>query len=291
MHRQKLSIILISFLMLFLLPAKENSFTGKLLAQETTINIDGSLAMLDFTSLFAEEFTKTNPEIKIQVKSTSSTQGFKNLLDGSCDIANISRTLNPEESMELLMKFPNAKILELAYSGVNFIVHKTAAAKKVEWDTLKRALSGEINEWQEINPQVNGKINIYAKQTTNSQDLEFLKILLGGDDIARTELAATDEEVIQKVENDPLGLGVIGAKTGLISKKDFINIDFLTIVDQDGKEKTVLLNVLKQVVKDPAQSDINKFINFEFSKTGVGIIESFYFTPTAIPLEDQINAR
>lgn len=63
--------------------------------------LDGSTTVGPIAKAFAEAYMRQNPGVNITVSESGSGNGAKALLNGTCDIANLSRNLKDTEKSRL----------------------------------------------------------------------------------------------------------------------------------------------------------------------------------------------
>jgi ABC-type phosphate transport system substrate-binding protein len=66
-------------------------------AQATSIQNIGSDTMVNLAQAWAEAYHKVDPSVSVEVSGGGSGIGVAALINGTCDVANCSRALEPEE--------------------------------------------------------------------------------------------------------------------------------------------------------------------------------------------------
>ncbi|MBN2189661.1 MAG: substrate-binding domain-containing protein, partial [Candidatus Aureabacteria bacterium] len=61
------------------------------------VTIKGSTTVLPIAQAAAEEFMDQNPEIDISVQGGGSSVGLSSIIEGTCDIADASRSIKDKE--------------------------------------------------------------------------------------------------------------------------------------------------------------------------------------------------
>ena len=70
---------------------------GAAFAQATKLTIDGSTTVGPIAKAFAEYYMSKNPSVNITVSESGSGNGAKSLINGTCDVATMSRFMKDEE--------------------------------------------------------------------------------------------------------------------------------------------------------------------------------------------------
>lgn len=133
---KKLTLILILVSMAFLYGC-----TNK--AKEETINIVGSTSVSLLAEELGDEFSKQNPEVKVDVQGVGSTAGIKATIDEIAEVGISSRDLKDEEK--------DSEINEhiIAYDGIVIVVNPENKVEDLDLDTISKIFTGEIENWKE----------------------------------------------------------------------------------------------------------------------------------------------
>jgi phosphate transport system substrate-binding protein len=115
-----------------------------------TLQLEGSTTVGPIADAFAEYFMSVTPGLTITVKKTGSGDGAAALLDGRCDIANMSRFMKEEEFKKAVEKgiFPVAHVI--AMDGVCIIVHPSNPIKQLTTAQVRDIYMGKITNWKEL---------------------------------------------------------------------------------------------------------------------------------------------
>lgn len=115
-----------------------------------TLQLEGSTTVGPIADAFAEYFRSIYPDLQITVKKTGSGDGAAALVDGRCDIADMSRFMKPKEFSEAVSKgiFPVAHVI--AMDGVCVIVHPSNPVKKLTKAQVRDIYTGRIKNWRQL---------------------------------------------------------------------------------------------------------------------------------------------
>ena len=114
------------------------------------IVMNGSTTVLPFAQSTAEAFMKNNPGIKISVSGGGSGNGAKAIVDGTADIANMSREMKKEEIEKATAKGITPKQHVVAVDCIIPIVHPSNPVKNLTTAQLKDIYMGTITNWKEV---------------------------------------------------------------------------------------------------------------------------------------------
>ncbi len=182
------------------------------------ISIDGSSSVYPLTEAVAEEFRKTNPDIKVMVGVSGTGGGFKKFLRGEIDIANASRPISKKELEESRKKNIGFIEIPVSYDGMaivvslknTFVDYITVAELKKIWSPESQ---GKINSWQQVRsswPDL--PLNLYGAGTS-SGTYDYCTLAINGKAKAsRGDYTASEDDnvLVQGVSSDANSLGYFG---------------------------------------------------------------------------------
>lgn len=108
-----------------------------------TVKIAGSSSMAPLMKALAEGYAKRNPNAKIDIEVTDSTDGINAAMEHKADLAMSSRELKDYES-ELLNK------AAVAHDGIAIIVSKQNPLTSLTKDQIKNIFDGTWKKWADI---------------------------------------------------------------------------------------------------------------------------------------------
>ncbi|MGN0483006.1 MAG: substrate-binding domain-containing protein [Lachnospiraceae bacterium] len=106
-----------------------------------TLKIGGSTSMYDLLKQLAEDYMKQNPNAKIEVTATDSTNGLTGAMSGIYDLGMSSRDLKDYEK-ELLSSEVIAK------DKIAVVVNAANPLENISSKDLKDIYTGEVTEWK-----------------------------------------------------------------------------------------------------------------------------------------------
>lgn len=109
-----------------------------------TLKINGSTSVVPLMKQLAEEYMKQNPNAKVEISASDSTEGINHAMEHKCNFGMVSRELKDYEK-ELL----NDEVI--AKDGIAVIVHKNNPVKNLSLEKLRKIYIGEIHKWEDIN--------------------------------------------------------------------------------------------------------------------------------------------
>jgi len=130
-----------------------------------TLHLEGSTTVGPIADAFAEYFKSIYPDLNITVKKTGSGDGAAALVNGRCDIANMSRFMKEKEFTKAVANgvLPVAHVV--AMDGVCIIVHPSNPVKELTTAQVRDIYMGKITNWNQLGGP-NAKIVPISRDTS-----------------------------------------------------------------------------------------------------------------------------
>lgn len=113
----------------------------------------GSDTMVNLAQAWAEEYQKVEPAVSVEVSGGGSGQGIAALINGTADIANSSRKIEPEEEAAIIAH-RGSKPCEflVGYDALSVYVHKNNPITAISIEELREiyAEGGKIDRWSQL---------------------------------------------------------------------------------------------------------------------------------------------
>jgi phosphate transport system substrate-binding protein len=135
--------------------------------------IKGSDTMLPLSQKEAESFMKDNPSQTVTVTGGGSGVGITALLEGTTDLAQLSRKIKFDEKNKLQETGKTVKEIIAAYDALAVIVHPSNKVANLTREQLEGIFTGKITNWKEVGG-ADLKIIPYSRETS-SGTYEFFK--------------------------------------------------------------------------------------------------------------------
>jgi phosphate transport system substrate-binding protein len=175
-----------------------------------TIVIAGSTSLLPFSQHVAEIYMKRHPDVRISVAGRGSRVGIRAIIDGTADIAGVSRQLSKNE-LKLCETRGVQPVSHLVALGcVVPVVDAANPLKGLSVAQLKDIYTGKINAWQELGGPA-GPIAVMNRDSNSGTFGIFRLLVLGKARVRRDALMlASNGAMVQAVTGNPLALGYVG---------------------------------------------------------------------------------
>ena len=175
-----------------------------------TINVSGAFALFPMMTVWAEQYSAINPNIRFDVQGGGAGKGMTDVLSGAVDIAMVSREIKPEETQQGAFGVPvtidavvptaNADNPHLADLLATGLTPESAAAVWID---------GTSTTWgQFLGTDATEAITIYTRSDASGAGEVWAKFLGG---TAQEDLTGTavngDPGLAEAVRQDALGIG------------------------------------------------------------------------------------
>lgn len=187
--------------------------------QRTLIQNIGSDTMVNLAQAWAEEYAAANPATSVEVSGGGSGTGIAALINGTADIANCSRLLEPEESARVKAATgQEPKLNIVGYDALAIFVHKDNPLEEITLEQLAAIYSetGSVRQWSDLGVQMPGcrqnEMILVSRQSNSGTYHYFREAILGkGHDF---KLGTLDlhgsKDVVELVSRTPCAIGYSG---------------------------------------------------------------------------------
>lgn len=173
--------------------------------------LDGSTTVGPIAKAFAEYMMRQNPGVNITVSESGSGNGAKGLLNGTCDIANLSRHLKDAEKKAMEEKGVKPVAHVAAFDALPVIVHPSNRVKGLTIEQVRDIYTGKIVNWKEVGGS-DQRIVVISRDTNSGTYESFKDLVLGKDDkiIEGAEYTGSNGGVRQRVQMTRGAIGYAG---------------------------------------------------------------------------------
>lgn len=188
-------------------------------AAKIIIQNSGSDTMVNLAQAWAEEYAKINPNVSVEVSGGGSGTGIAALINGTVDIANCSRQMEPDE-IEHARQNTGKEPIEfvVGYDALAIYVHKENPLNEISLEQLAEIYgeNGAITKWSQLGVQnaacTNDEIIRISRQSNSGTYFYFREAVLGKD--RDFKLGSRDlhgsKDVVELVSSTPCAIGYSG---------------------------------------------------------------------------------
>jgi len=178
--------------------------------QDTQITIDGSTTVGPIAKAFAEYYMDMNLGVKITVSESGSGNGAKSLLNGTCDIADMSRFMKDKEFKAAVEKGVCPVAHVVALDGLAVVVHPSNPISSISTAQIKDIYTGKIKNWEKLGGQ-NMPIVVISRDTNSGTYDTFHKLVMKKEKIdPRAEYVNSNGAAKARVQSTKAAIGYVG---------------------------------------------------------------------------------
>jgi phosphate transport system substrate-binding protein len=183
-----------------------------------SIKIDGSSTVYPIAEAMAEEFTKQNRGVDIQVGVSGTGGGFQKFCRGETDISNASRPVKPTEIETCKQNAIEFIELPIAYDGLAVVVNpKNTWAAAMTVEELRKLWAPEaqrkVMRWSHVRPSwPDREIHLFGAGVDSGTYDYFTEAVVGKEGASRGDFTSSEDDnvLVQGIANDELALGFMG---------------------------------------------------------------------------------
>ncbi|GJQ32751.1 MAG: phosphate-binding protein [Ignavibacteriaceae bacterium] len=258
-----------------------------------TIYLKGSDTMVNLCQKWVEAYMRQNDSVTIMITGGGSGNGITALLNGSADIACVSRELFPAELERAKVKHITLSTSTVALDGISVIVNEAAGISELSVDELKGIFTGRIKNFREVGG-ADLPVSLYGRESNSGTFAYFRENILDGEDFSRsTHVLQGTAALAEAVSNDKRGIayGSVGYfidKPGLhiIRVKTPGTETSISPVDSNHPNyedirtgRYLISRKLNFILRDTPGKATADFIQFVLSAEGQKIAEEMKFIP------------
>ncbi|MBN1918760.1 MAG: phosphate ABC transporter substrate-binding protein [Verrucomicrobia bacterium] len=248
---------------------------------DTSIVVDGSTTVGPIAKAFAEYYMERNPGVNITVSESGSGNGAKSLVNGTCDVADMSRFMKDEEVKAAIEKGITPVAHVVALDGIAVIVHPSNPVNGLTVEQVRGIYTGTITNWKELGGP--DKAIVVCSRDTNSGTYETFESLVmnKGKMASATEYYGSNGAVHKKVSTTATAIGYVGL--GFLDRK----VKGLTINGIAPSPETVKSGIYP--IARPLfmftngypsmGTHLHAFVTLYLSRHGQEIVETLGFVP------------
>ncbi len=244
--------------------------------------LDGSTTVGPIAKAFAESYMRQNPGVNITVSESGSGNGAKALLNGTCDIANLSRDLKDTEKKAMEEKGVKPVAHVVAYDALPVIVHPSNKVKGLTIDQIRSIFTGTVRNWEEVGGE-DRAIMVISRDTNSGTFESFKELVLGKEAkiVESAEYTGSNGGIRQRVQMTKGAISYAGL--GFVDKSvKALEVNGVAPSAETVLDKTypIARSLFMFTNNEPAADCLAaKFIGLSLTDKGREIIEEIGFVP------------
>jgi phosphate transport system substrate-binding protein len=191
---------------------------GVPIAGKKSIQNIGSDTMVNLAQAWAEAYATFDPSVSVEVSGGGSGIGIAALINGTADIANSSRKLEPEEEARAKKAGKDPREVIVGYDALAIYVHKSNPLQTISIDELGDIYRerGKIDKWSQLGvagiPGGKGDDIVRVSRQNNSGTYHYFReAVLAKSDFKLGSLDMNgSKDVVELVSRTPNAIGYSG---------------------------------------------------------------------------------
>jgi phosphate transport system substrate-binding protein len=174
------------------------------------IVVDGSTTVGPIAKAFAEYYMALHKDVNVTVSESGSGNGAKALMNGTCDVADMSRFMKPDEFKAAIDRGVTPIAQVVALDGIAIVVHPANPVAAITGAQIRDVYAGRITNWKQLGgPDL--PIVVVSRDTNSGTYETFDLMLMKGEKIAgAVEYLGSNGAIRQKVQGTPAAIGYVG---------------------------------------------------------------------------------
>ena len=174
------------------------------------IEVRGSDTMVNLGQGWAEAFMNKYPDAMISVTGGGSGTGVAALINGTIDMAQVSRSISEDEIQQGKDNGIDVHEIVGGRDGIAVVVHVDNPVDTLSMGQIKALFTGEITNWSEVGgPDM--EVGLYSRDTSSGTYVFFREFVLDEEDYSDDALLMpSTQAIVEGVIQDEGGIGYIG---------------------------------------------------------------------------------
>jgi phosphate transport system substrate-binding protein len=273
-------------------PTAETAPTAEAVKLSGDILVDGSSTVYPITVAVAEEFIKTQPDVRPSVGLSGTGGGFKKFCPGESDISDASRRIKDEEKAICDENKIQYTEFLVAMDGLTVMVNpENDWLQSLTVDQLGKILGANstIVKWSDIDPTFPAEdIKFFIPDPdsgTRDYMIEVIAKATGDEDLRQdenTSFNSDDNVLLDGIANDKYALGFFGFAY-YVNNAEVVKA--VAIVNKDGNAVLPSNETVQDGTYNPLSRPLFIYTNNETLKSKPQVAEfvKFYFSEAGAP--------
>jgi len=259
--------------------------------QTKAIQIKGSDTMVNLGQGWAEAFAKKRKGVNIAITGGGSGTGLTALINGTCDLAESSRAIEPKELDMAKAKGITPVESIVALDGITVVVHPKNPVDRMTLDQLREVFMGNIDDWKALGAPKK-PIVILSREFNSGTHIFFKEHVLrrgvakGPEEFAPTALmmpssqAIADEVAGNENAIGYYGMGYISPRQKVVAVAKDARSPYVRPSIETIRNNTYPISRPLYIYSNgKPQGILKEFLDFIFSPEGQEIVRKIDFVP------------
>lgn len=248
-------------------------------ASAEKVVLEGSTTVLPVAQKAVEVFMKSNPDADISVRGGGSGVGIASIIDGTCDIADVSRAVKPAELEKAARKGRDLKAHIIAMDGLSYIVHPSNGVTGLTREQIKKIYTSRAANWKEFGGP-DRRIVVISRDSASGTFEAFSEMVLDKKKVRPDAIMqASNQGIASIVARTPGAIGYLGLGYLSDSVKSIAVDGVMPGRESILRNKYPISRPLFMYTNGDPKGMIKKFIDFIKSPEGQKIVSDEGFVP------------
>lgn len=249
------------------------------MADGKTLVLDGSTTVGPIAKAFAQYFMKKY-QCDVSVSESGSGNGAKGLINGTCDIGDMSRPMKDNEFAAAAAKGVQPVAHVVAYDGIAIVVNESNPVKAITMEQIQKIYTGEVTNWKQLGGN-DAEIVVVGRDTSSGTFETFEGLVMNKKPVKGTaEIVGSNQAVANRVKATPNAIGYVGIGyiTGL--KALPVNGIMPTVKTVQSGEYPIARPLFMYTNGFPKMgSEVFRFVTLHLTEDGQRMVEEVGFVP------------
>jgi len=179
-------------------------------ASAEKVVLEGSTTVLPIAQKAAEVFMKNNPGADLAVRGGGSGAGIASIIDGTCDIADSSRAIKPDELAKAAKRGRDLQAHVIAMDGITHIVNPANTITNLTRAQIKEIYTTRATNWKKFGgPDL--RIVVISRDSSSGTFEAFSEMVLDKKKVRPDAIMqAANQGVASTVARTPGAIGYVG---------------------------------------------------------------------------------
>ncbi len=273
----------------------ENQASAAAPIPQRVIQNKGSDTLVNLALAWAEAYRQVNPGLLVAVTGGGSGTGIAALINGTVDIANVSRQVKADEIAAAEANGIEPVEFVVAIDALAIVVHPANPVDALTIDQLADIFTGRITNWQELGGN-DAPIVLLSRETNSGTHVYFLDEVVRKGDADATDIFApqtllmpSSVGITSEIRRNPNAIGYDGlgyvdpAHEKLIAVANANAAYVLPSVATGMDGSYPIARPLYMYTAGQPTADIAEYLNWIRGPQGQQIVAELGFVPLAVP--------
>ncbi len=190
-------------------------------SERTTIVVAGSTTVAPIMSIVTEEYETLYSSVTIQLTANGSSTGAAAVIDGSADIAMLSRDLKDSEVTSGLHAYTIGK------DGIAMIVNAKVSVSDLTLQQIADIYDGKITNWNQVGGD-NAAINLIGRESSSGTRGAFEELMVKADPSFKASNSmiemSSNNALLTAVGNTASSIGYVSLGIALTADSNAVSI-------------------------------------------------------------------